>query len=126
MRVRAELRYLERAIPKLADFLMLDSGWQSPAQGKSIGSTTYNIRIHLLPDMLAEISRLETRIKGASQDLISSVSIIESRKGITEAENIARLIDLDLSLPLLNIFICSLLRLSSIPFHPSGFHRNLL
>lgn len=93
-RISAELRYLERSIPKLAQFLTSTSGRSSPAQGGDIDDEIYGIENHLLPDILSEISLLETRIKASSQNLVSSVSIIESRKGIAEAESISKLTEL--------------------------------
>lgn len=97
-RISVELRYLERSIPQLANFLLSISGWQSSARRKYVNDKIYNIKGHLLPEILSEISRLEARIRNSSQELVSSVSIIESRKGIAEAESIAKLTELGWSL----------------------------
>jgi hypothetical protein len=99
LRIGAELRYLERSFPKLAGFLTSGSGQQCPAaQGQAQDYKIYDIQSHLLPDIVAEISRLEIRIKNSLQDLVSVISLIESRKGIAEAESITKLTELGLSL----------------------------
>jgi hypothetical protein len=128
LRIGTELRYLERSFPKLAGFLTSVSGWQCPtAQGQYEGNKIYDIQSHLLPDIVAEISRLETRIKNSLQDLVSVISLIESKKGIVEAESITKLTELGLSLlRLRNFYQCGLLILSSLFFDPSIFHRDLL
>jgi hypothetical protein len=93
-RISKELQYLKNSTPRFANFLTSVSGWQSPIPGKCKGENTYDIQGQLLPEIMSGMLRLETRIKTSSQDLISSVSIIESRKGIAEAESIAKLTEL--------------------------------
>ena len=88
-----ELRYYEASIPRLAKFLTSRSAWNSDSQHIQTGDI-YDIEGVLLPHIRSRISQTQTRLRISLQALVASVSILESRRGIAEAETVTRLTEL--------------------------------
>lgn len=83
----AELRALTKSIPPFIDYLC------GPASDKGKASDRHSVR-DASEKLLEEILRIEKRLDKLFHVLVSSLSIIESRRGIAEAESVTKLTEL--------------------------------
>ena len=91
-RFDAELRSLEKSLSKLAIFIApLKS---SSSDEKEDGRTSSPLVSNLLHEGKIEIANLRKRATSSYQSLMANMSIVESKRGIAEAEGVAKLTEL--------------------------------
>jgi hypothetical protein len=83
-----ELRYFEETVPIFATFL------QSISTLDATSSRPVYAPEKLLPTMMTKIATTQSRLRQSFQALVASVSILESRRGIAEAESVTKLTEL--------------------------------
>ena len=92
-----ELRYLEARLPSLAAFIALDASWSHAASSPTTSkwpNPSFDIEGTVLPRLLASVRRLQDRTQHSSDALVASVSFLQSRRGIDEAQSVTRLTQL--------------------------------
>ena len=82
-----ELRYLTQQIPKFTEFLV-ESSSRAHDQDHNPSKTSSQ------QQLLREISRIQERLDKTLITLVSSLSVVESRRAIVEAESISKLTEL--------------------------------
>lgn len=90
-----ELRYFEETVPMFASFLrsMSTPDAMSPRLPSIYAPDTAE---KLLPTMMTKIATTQNRLRQSFHALVASVSILESRRGIAEAESVTKLTELGL------------------------------
>ena len=78
-----ELGYLSKEIPQFVEYVCRPSGIQDSRQIKSISL-----------NLVEEIHRVQKRLDKTFHALVSSMSVVESRRGIAEAESVTKLTEL--------------------------------
>jgi hypothetical protein len=90
-----ELRYFEETVPIFGGFLRSISipDAMSPRLPSMYAPDTAE---KLLPTMMTKIATTQKRLRQSFHTLVASVSILENRRGIAEAENVTKLTELGL------------------------------
>lgn len=88
-----ELRYFEETVPIFATFLQSISTLDAmPSRLPPVHAPDSAEK--LLPTMMTKIATTQSRLRQSFQALVASVSILESRRGIAEAESVTKLTEL--------------------------------
>ncbi|KIV97269.1 hypothetical protein PV10_01037 [Exophiala mesophila] len=82
-----ELRYLTRQIPKFTEFLVEVSSCAHDQDDNASKTSSQQ-------QLLREISRIQERLDKTLITLVSSLSVVESRRAIVEAESVSKLTEL--------------------------------
>ena len=88
-----ELRYFEETVPIFATFLQSISTLDGTSSRLPPLYAPDNAE-KLLPTMMTKIATTQSRLRQSFQALVASVSILESRRGIAEAESVTKLTEL--------------------------------
>jgi hypothetical protein len=88
-----ELRYFEETVPIFANFLQSISTLDAMSSPSPSVHAPDNAE-RLLPTMVTKITTTQQRLRQSFQALVASVSILESRRGIAEAESVTKLTEL--------------------------------
>jgi hypothetical protein len=88
-----ELRYFEETVPVFATFLQSISTLDAIPSRLPAGHAPDSAE-KLLPTMMTKIATTQSRLRQSFQALVASVSILESRRGIAEAESVTKLTEL--------------------------------
>ena len=92
-RFGVELRALELSLRKTAKFISTITITQEPSYQEKLPNAS-NAMTGLLEQGVAEIVRLQQRTSSSYQSLMTNMSIVESKRGIAEAEGVSKLTEL--------------------------------
>ena len=90
-RFDAELRSLEKSLSKFAIFI---APLISSSRDDEVGTTSSPLVTDLLRESKIEIANFRHRATSFHQSLMANMSIVESKRGITEAESVTKLTEL--------------------------------